>query len=64
MGSSGKRVPSVVEIAKPELEVFHVAEAVVLPFHGFDFVVQAFQRAVGNLVGIIAKQALHAVQEC
>ena len=57
-GSSGKRVPGVVEIVKPKFEVLHVAEAIGLPLHGLDFVVQASQRAVGDLVGIIAKQAL------
>ena len=59
-GSSGKRVPGVVEVVESELEVFHVTEPIGLPFHGLDFVVQAFQRAVGYLVGVVAEQPLHA----
>ena len=62
-GSSGKRVPGVVEVVRAEFEVLHVTEAIGLSLHGLDFVVQAFQRAVGDLVGVIAEQSLHAGQD-
>jgi len=62
-GSSGKRVPGVVEVIEPELEVFHVSEAIGLPFQGFDFVIESFQGTVGGLVGVIAEQSLHADED-
>ena len=61
-GSSGKRVPGVVEVVEPEFEILHVAEAIGLAFHGLDFVIEAFQRPIGYIVGVIPEQSLHAVQ--
>ena len=61
-GSSCKRVPGVVEVVEPEFEILHVAEAIGLALHAFDFVVETFQRPIGYFVGVIPKQSLHAGQ--
>jgi len=50
-----------VEVIESELEAFHVSEAVGLSLHGLDFVVEASQGTVGDIVGvIIAEQSLPA----
>lgn len=51
------------KVVEPELEVFHVSEAIGLPFQGFDFVIESFQGTVGGLVGVIAEQSLHADED-
>jgi len=61
-GSSGKRVPGVVEVVEPEFEILHIAKAIGLALHGLDFVVEAFQRAIGYFVGVIPEQSLHTGQ--
>lgn len=51
-GSSDKSVPCLVEGLDFEFEVFEVTEAVGAAFEGFDFVVQAFQRAGRQREGV------------
>lgn len=46
------------QMAKTELEIFHIPESICLPFHCFDFVDEAFNPSAGNTMREIVQKTI------